>query len=175
LWAGAVTASERAARRLLNSRTAALAVVYASLIVAASRVQRPITDGSLPTLPPVAIALVVAGYPLGRALAGDVLPGPPRDGVVKELLTLGGVVPFAEELVWGRRIERDLGIGATSLLFALKHGLVDGRWRRAPGLVAFWTGLGLIRRRSLRAALALHVCANIAGVLMGHAVGRDQF
>jgi membrane protease YdiL (CAAX protease family) len=170
-----MTVSERVARRLLNSRAAALAVVYASLAAAAPRVERRITEESRPTMPPAAVALVVAGYPLGRALAGDVLPGPPPDGVAVEILSLGAIVPLAEELIWGGLVERDLGVGLTSLLFALKHGLVDGRWRRAPGLIAFWTGLGLVRRRSPKVARTLHVCANVAGVLLGHAGGRDQF
>jgi hypothetical protein len=39
----------------------------------------------------------------------------------------------------------------------------------------FWFGLGLVRRRSPKLALILHVTANASGVVAGHLVGRDSF
>jgi hypothetical protein len=51
----------------------------------------------------------------------------------------------------------------------------DVSWRRGLGLALFWTGLGLVRSRSPRLAVAAHVAAKASGVLLGHATGRDQF
>jgi membrane protease YdiL (CAAX protease family) len=99
----------------------------------------------------------------------------PRDGLAAELVALGLVVPVAEELAWGGLVEEDLGVAATSLLFAAKHCLLDGRWRRSLGLAAFWVGLGMIRRASPAQAMRLHVACNTAAVALGYATARDQF
>jgi hypothetical protein len=121
------------------------------------------------------VPLALAGYPLGCALLGHRPDQPPPDPAGLELAALAGAVAPAEELIWGRRVEPRLGIPLTAGLFALKHVVIDGRWRRAGGLALFWVGLGLTRRRSPRLALALHVTANASGVWLGHLVRRDQF
>lgn len=148
---------------------------YAGVVLAAAA--RPTTGGERRsrTVPRAAVPLAFGGYPVGRALMCDASPGPPGDGLASELLALGLVVPVAEELAWGHLVEDELGVAATSLLFALKHWVVDGRWRRMLGLAAFWAGLGGIRRAHPERALGVHVACNTAAVLLGHATGRDQF
>lgn len=121
------------------------------------------------------LPLAAAGYPAGNALLRHKPSGPPREELSIELLALAGVVAPVEELTWGRLVEPGLGIPATAILFAAKHVVVDGRWRRAAGLALFWAGLGLVRRRSPGLALGLHVAANASGVLLGHITGEDSF
>ena len=175
LWAGAIAASERSARRVFSSRATALLIAYAGLAIAAVAIAPP--DGRRRREPfsPGAVALALGGYPVGRALAGNAPSGPPPDGLAPELVALGLMVQIAEEAAWGRHVEEDLGVPATALLFSLKHAIVDGRWRRSPGLAAFWVGLGGVRKASRARALALHVVCNSAAVLLGHATARDQF
>jgi hypothetical protein len=121
------------------------------------------------------VPLAIAGYPAGNALLRHKPTGPPPEELLVELLALAGVVAPVEELTWGGLVEPRLGIPATAMLFAAKHVVVDGRWRRAAGLALFWTGLGLVRRRSPRLALGLHIAANTSGVLVGHFTGEDSF
>ena len=121
------------------------------------------------------VPLVLAGYPLGCALLGHRPNQAPPDSLEREVAALAGVLAPAEELTWGQRVEPRLGIFMTSVLFAAKHVVIDGKWRRAGGLALFWFGLGLVRRRSLKLALALHVAANASGVVAGHLTGRDAF
>jgi hypothetical protein len=121
------------------------------------------------------VSLAVAGYQAGNALLRHKPSGPPPEGLPLELLALAGVVAPVEELTWGRQVEPRLGIPATAMLFAAKHVVIDGRWRRAAGLALFWAGLGLVRRRSPKLALGLHVTANASGVLLGHIRGDDSF
>ena len=142
-----VTAAEAAARRSLRSRSAAWLVVYPLLAAGAV----------LDEAPPTRRGGSRSGWWLGVPLA------------------LAGAVAPAEEIVWGRAVERSLGIGTTAALFATKHVVIDGRWRRAGGLFLFWVGLGLVRRRSPMLALGLHVSANASGVVLGHMTGRDLF
>jgi hypothetical protein len=129
--------------------------------------------GSLALL--VGIALAAAGYPVGCKLLGHKSSAPPADSLALELVALVGVVAPVEELTWGRLVEPRLGIPMTAALFSAKHVVVDGRWRRAAGLALFWIGLGLVRRRSPKLALGVHVAANASGVLLGHAKGQDSF
>lgn len=72
-------------------------------------------------------------------------------------------------------MEPGAGIAWTGLFFTLKHVLLDRRWRRSLGLFSFWYGLGLLRRRSPRLALAVHIACNAGGVAIGHLIHRDQF
>jgi hypothetical protein len=123
----------------------------------------------------IGLGLSLFGYPLGRRILGDSLEAAPADGLVLDLLALGIVVPLTEERIWGTKVEPDFGVAPTAALFALKHVAIDGRGRRALGLAAFWTGLGLVRERSPRAAALLHCACNTGAVLRGHATGRDQF
>jgi hypothetical protein len=81
----------------------------------------------------------------------------------------------AEELSWGAIVEPSIGPAATSTLFAAKHVVIDGRWRRALGLALFWAGLAVLRRRSRPVALAAHVAANATAVALGHLSGADRF
>ena len=172
-WAAAITVAEAGARRLLRNRSRGWLLAYP--IVGATALidwpARPRRGGALW----VGIPLALAGYPIGCALLGHHPTGPPPDSQAVELLTLAGVVAPAEELAWGGRVESRLGIAPTALLFAAKHVAIDGRWRRALGLVLFWTGLGIVRRSLPMLALGIHVAANAGGVVVGHATGRDQF
>jgi hypothetical protein len=143
----------------------------AALIDRAPRVRRD--GGPLALL--IGIPLVLAGYPLGCALMGHKPYQPPADGPALELVALAGVVAPVEEMTWGRLVEPRLGVPVTAALFAAKHVLIDRRWRRAAGLALFWVGLGLVRSRSPKLALGLHVTANASGVLLGHRQGQDAF
>jgi hypothetical protein len=124
---------------------------------------------------PVGVPLALTGYALGCELLGHKPYQPPPDPMALELVALAGVVAPVEELMWGRVIEPRLGIPVTATLFAAKHVVIDGKWRRAVGLALFWVGLGLVRSRSPRLALGLHMAANAAGVVLGHVTGRDSF
>lgn len=74
------------------------------------------------------------GYPLGRGLLGDAPSGVPSDPLSLELAATGVIVPAVEEAIWGPRVEPRIGIARTAALFAAKHVVVDGRWRRGLGL-----------------------------------------
>ncbi len=171
-----VTAAEAVARRSLRSRSAAWLIVYPLLATAA------LLDDPPPTRRTgsrsgwwLGVPLALAGYPLGCALFGHKPYQAPADTVVLELAALAGAVAPAEEIVWGKSVERRLGLGTTAALFAAKHVVIDGRWRRAGGLFLFWVGLGLVRRRAAMLALGLHMSANASGVALGHMTGRDRF
>ena len=160
----------------MSSRSGAWLIAY-SLLGAAALVEgapTPRRKGGRRLLV-VGVPLAAAGYPAGNALLRHKPSGPPPEGPSIELLALAGVVAPAEELTWGRLVEPRLGIPATAMLFAAKHVVVDGRWRRAAGLALFWAGLGLVRRHSPELALGLHVAANASGVLLGHLGGEDSF
>ena len=178
-WAAAVIFGERQARRAIGTRSGALLAVYAALgLVAASPVTgRPASTaerGRGGTLA-LGLGLTFGGYQLGRWLLDDRPSNEPSEPLALELVSLGVVVPLVEELIWGARVEPAVGLAATSAVFAVKHPVVDGRWRRTLGLGLFWTGLGLLRRRSRSAAAVAHVSANAGAVLLGHLTGRDRF
>jgi len=177
-WVVAVVVSERIARSAVTSRSRGLLLAYLSLgaVTLLSEVDRSsrTVDGSRGTVV-AGLALTFSGYQLGRALLSDRPDVPPSESLAADTVALGIVVPVVEEAIWGARVEPIIGITATSLAFALKHSLVDGRWRRTLGLAAFWTGLALLRRRSRATALAAHVAANVGAVVLGHATGRDRF
>jgi hypothetical protein len=177
-WAAAVTGLEWAARRAVRRRSTAWLVAYTALGSAALAAGARIAPGSLDdnrrrTI--LGAALAMAGYPVGRAVLGDRPDTAPSDPAAQEAAAIAGVVPAAEELVWGQLVEPELGLASTASLFALKHPLVDGRWRRALGLGLSWYGLGLVRKSSPLAALALHIGNNATGVVMGRVTGQDQF
>lgn len=177
-WAAAVTGVEWTARRAFRQRSRAWLTAYGALGSAAAAAGARIERGSLDDnrgRTAAGVALAMAGYPLGRALFGDRPEGAPPEPPGREAVAIAGVVAPAEELVWGRIVEPELGVAPTAALFALKHPLVDGRWRRAFGLGLAWYGLGLVRKASPLAALALHVGNNATGVLMGRITGQDQF
>ena len=164
-------------RRRVRSRAQAWLIAYPLLAGAAwldGEPYAPRTRAAWPWLW-LGVPLTMAGYPLGCALLGYRPSQPPPDSAELELAALAGVVAPTEELIWGARVEPRLSIPLTAALFAAKHVAIDGRWRRAGGLALFCVGLGLVRRRSPRLALVLHVTANASGVALGHLVGRDQF
>ena len=182
-WATGVAGAEASARAVMPSRAVAWIVSYGTLAFASGRSSRDLRGGA-PGLvaddprwgrTAIGVGLSLVGYPLGRRILGDSAEAAPVDPLVLDLLALGIVVPLAEEKVWGTKVEPDLGIAATSILFALKHVAIDGRARRTVGLAAFWIGLGFVRERSPRAAALLHCACNTGAVLWGHATGRDQF
>lgn len=123
----------------------------------------------------VGVALAVGGYQLGRLVLGDRPDRPPSESKTVELMALAGVVAPVEELLWGAVVGPEIGFVATAGVFAVKHPLVDGRWRRVLGLFLFWIGLSLVRAYSWPMALVLHVAANAGGVLIGHRQNLDQF
>lgn len=175
-WFAAIVLGERTTRRWFASRSSAWLVSYlalGSVALLAGVAWPPGGTFNIATL--AGLALAVVGYPLGRFLTADRTGAPPREPVRRELTILGLIVAPAEELIWGAIVEPVAGIPATATLFAVKHPLVDGRWRRCFGLFLFWLGLGLVRAWSWPAALALHVGVNAAGVLVGHRFGHDQF
>jgi hypothetical protein len=182
-WAAGVGGAEALARAVMPSRAPAWIVSYGALALVSGRPSRDRPGETLPgeagnndlTRTAIGLGLILFGYSLGRRILGDSAEAAPVDGVVLDLLALGIVVPLAEEKVWGTKVEPDLGVAATAILFALKHVAIDGRARRALGLAAFWAGLGLVRERSPRAAALLHCACNTGAVLWGHATGRDQF
>lgn len=178
----AVTAAESFARRRISGRSRAWLVVYSligagagSVVLArslAGRQKRP-----APERPSLLAGLVLAGtgYQVGRLLLDDHPIGPPEETMWLETVALAGVVAPVEEIVWGGLVEPAAGVAWTGALFAAKHVAIDGRWRRWLGLAMFGWGLGLLRRRSRKLALAVHVGCNAAGVALGHLTGRDQF
>ena len=136
---------------------------------------RPGTSDTCSAAVLVGALVAIGGYPLGRRLVGDAPDKPPPDSLRLELLVLGLVVVVAEEAIWGWLVEPIVGIPATAALFAIKHPLVDGRWRRTGGLFLFWLGLGLVRTAGWPFALAIHLTLNTTGVVIGHRRGLDQF
>jgi hypothetical protein len=172
-----VTAAEGVARSRLRSRSGAWLLVY-PLLGAAALASRPpaVRPARISTLElVVGLGLAAAGYSAGRAILGSRPHEPPPESLELELAAVAGVVAPAEELIWGRCVETRVGIPLCAALFAAKHVAIDGRWRRSLGLSLFWVGLGLVRRRSPALALAVHVAANAAAVIAGHATGRDSF
>ncbi len=175
-WLAGIVAIERLARHRTSSRARGWIAGYTTLgilgllIGPAAPSAHSAGWGMAPGL-----VLATAGYPLGRAIMCDRPNRPPPDGTRLELVALAGLVAPVEELIWGAIVEPAAGVGVTAVLFAAKHPLVDGRWRRMPGLFLFWVGLGLVRSVSWPAALVLHVVLNAGGVLIGHARGADQF
>lgn len=172
-WASLVTVAEWLARRSLPSRSSAWLVAYSVLgagaLITGARVRRRSGGLSL-----AGLTLAAIGYPLGRRLLGDRPSMPPPDGPVIELVAIN-VVAATEEVTWGAVVEPVLGPTATAALFATKHIVIDGRWRRGLGLFAFWMGLASLRRRWPVAALVGHCVLNSLGVAQGHFRGRDQF
>ncbi len=164
------------ARKRSRSRSRAWLTAYPALGAAAGidRAPRRRRGGGLPAML-VGVPLALVGYQLGCALFGHKPYQSPPDSMAIELLALAGVVAPVEELTWGRLVEPRLGIPVTATLFAIKHVVIDGKWRRAGGLAIFWVGLAMVRRRSPKVALGLHVAANATGVVMGHLTGRDLF
>jgi hypothetical protein len=173
-----VAGVEWGARRAFRRRSSAWLAAYAALGAAAAAAGARINPGSLGDDRGRTIAgavLAMAGYPVGRAVFSDRPDAAPPEPAPREAVAIAGVVAPAEELVWGQMVEPALGIAPTAALFALKHPLVDGRWRRAFGLGLTWCGLGLVRKASPAAALAIHVGCNASGVVMGRITGKDQF
>lgn len=173
-WAGLITGSEWWCRRSLRSRSSAWLLAYTALgglaLLSGARLQRRSGGLSLSGL-----SLATVGYPLGRQILGDKVAGPPPDDLARELIAIGVVVATAEELAWGRLVEPIVGRTATAALFAGKHIVIDGRWRRGLGLFGFWMGLASLRKRWPMAALVVHGVLNGLGVIQGHLRGRDQF
>ncbi len=175
-WFVAVVVVEAVARRTISSRAHAWMVAYgllglAALIAAPGAPQQT----NAPWVAVIGAAVAVTGYPVGRKLLDDRADRPPPGPRGRELAALALVVAPVEELVWGAIVEPQAGIAVTAALFAVKHPLIDGRWRRTVGLASFWLGLGLIRTVSWPAALILHVVLNSGGVIAGHRRGLDQF
>jgi hypothetical protein len=161
------------ARRHVRRRSHAWLLAYgglAGLAIASGARLAPRSGG----LSLGGLTLATIGYPIGRLLLGDHPTASPPDPAALELVTIA-VIAVTEEVTWGAVIEPQLGPAATATLFASKHALIDGRWRRWLGLFTFWMGLAAQRRRWPRAALLAHAALNGAGVIQGHLTGRDRF
>ena len=171
-----VVVLERLGRKLTGSRAKGWIASYVLIGVAALLVG-PLTMKSsvLDWWVAIGVALALGGYQLGRLVLGDRPNRPPSESRNLELLALAGVVAPVEELLWGAVVGPEIGLLATAGFFAVKHPLVDGRWRRILGLFLFWIGLSLVRAYSWPLALALHIGANAGGVLIGHRQNLDQF
>ena len=176
-WAGATTLAERLVRTVSPSRSMGLLATYVPLGIAAAARGRAPSEGRPGSASEAVVGLSLAfgGYQVGRWLLDDVPDQEPPDAFVPELVTLGVVVPLAEEAIWASRVEPRFGVVATAAAFATKHPIVDRRWRRTLGLALFWTGLGLIRRRTRRGAALAHVVANSGAAVLGHLTRRDRF
>ena len=172
-WAGLITGAERWARRRLRGRSQAWLLAYGALagvaLLGGTRLGPRSRGLSLRGL-----SLAAIGYPLGQRLMGDDRSDAPPQQLALELMALE-VVAVTEELTWGAIVEPALGPAATATLFAARHVVVDGRWRRGLGLFAFWMGLAMQRRRWPAATLLVHAMLNAAGVIQGHVTGRDRF
>ncbi len=172
----AVVVLERLGRRFTGSRAKGWILSY--IVLGGIAV---ILQPTLPSANPfdwkvvLGVGLAMGGYQVGRVLLGDRPSQPPPDVRMLELVALGGVVAPVEELLWGAVVGPEIGMLATAGLFAIKHPLVDGRWRRIVGLFVFWIGLSLVRAYSWPLALGLHIAANVGGVLIGHRQNLDQF
>jgi len=171
-----VVLAERAGRRLTGSRARGWIVAYVTLGLVGEWVG-PTAPAPTAYAPAAVVGAIVAvvGYPLGRRLLHEAPDQPPPDSFRIELIALAAVVAPAEELIWGGIVEPGAGMLVTAALFAVKHPLVDGRWRRSLGLFTFWIGLGLVRAVTWQVALALHIALNAAGVVLGHRTRLDQF
>ena len=172
-WAGLVVGAEWWARRPPRRRSQAWLLAYGALgglaLLSGARLTSRSGGLSLPGL-----TLAAIGYPLGRRVMGDHPFDAPPQSLALELAALG-VVAVSEELTWGAIVEPALGPAVTATLFAAKHAVIDGRWRRGLGLFVFWMGLAAQRRRWPSAALLLHAMLNAAGVVQGHVSGIDRF
>lgn len=97
------------------------------------------------------------------------------------LLVNGWVIPFAEEWLWRGTIQPKLtgaggqivGLLATSILFSLKHALVDASLGRLLALAAFGLIMGILAlRRGWRASALAHALANTAATVLALASGQ---
>jgi len=165
---------ELIARRLISSRARALLVAYLFVVSFALHIAVPRGESELTLAAPLGALLAIVGYPAGRALLRDPARPPSRDPVGLELVAFG-FVALAEELSWGAVVEPALSLPVTAALFAAKHPLIDGRWRRVLGLGLFWLGLGLLRAESPLLAAILHVLLNTVAVVAGRIRGNDPF
>jgi hypothetical protein len=176
LWVLGIVAVEALARRLVHSRAQAWLIAYAILLVAAL-----LAGGGLAShngsrlLLLVGIPVALVGYQVGRLVLGDKPKDPPRDSYWMDAFSVGLLVPIVEELTWGARVETEIGIALTAVLFAGKHIVIDRRWKRFLGLAFVWAGLGLVRQDQAIFALILHIAINQGGVALGHGSRKDQF
>lgn len=93
----------------------------------------------------------------------------------REGLALVVVLPVVEQMLWGWILTPALGTLVVAALFAIKHPLSDGNWRRSPALVGFWLGMSLVRSVNPFLAIVIHMLLN--GVAFAKTVRsrRDEF
>jgi membrane protease YdiL (CAAX protease family) len=98
------------------------------------------------------------------------------------ILVNGLYVPVAEEYLWRglaqvhlrRLFSPPLAIGITSLLFSLKHVLVDASFGRFLTLVAFGAICGIVaERKSWKSSAAIHLFVNTTTTIMGLVLGLE--
>lgn len=174
LMTAAIVLSELIARRLLSSRARALLVAYLFIASIAIVVAVPRGEGELTLAALAGALLAIVGYPAGRALLRDPTRAPSHDPLALELAAFA-FVALSEELSWGAVVEPAISSPVTAAVFALKHPVVDGHWRRVLGLGLFWLGLGVVRGESALLAAILHVALNVAAVVDGRIRGNDPF
>jgi membrane protease YdiL (CAAX protease family) len=97
------------------------------------------------------------------------------------LLVNGWVIPFAEEWLWrgnmlpklSGAIGQIAGLLVTSLLFSLKHALVDASLGRLLALTAFGLVMSVLAlRRGWRASALAHALANTLATILALASGQ---
>lgn len=99
------------------------------------------------------------------------------------LIVNGVVVPFAEEWLWRGRIQPWLaatggplaGVLLSSILFSLKHAIVDASPARLLTLTAFGLVMGaLAARKGWRASALAHAAANILATTLALTVAGTE-
>jgi membrane protease YdiL (CAAX protease family) len=100
---------------------------------------------------------------------------------VSLLLMNGWVIPFAEEWLWRGKVQPQLigtsgqvaGVLVSSVLFSLKHAIVDASLARLLALSAFGLVLGVLAlRRGWRAAALAHALANTVATTLALLTGQ---
>jgi membrane protease YdiL (CAAX protease family) len=100
---------------------------------------------------------------------------------VSMLLVNGWVIPFAEEWLWRGRIQPQLigaggqavGLLVTSVLFSVKHAIIDASLARLLALLAFGLVMGLLAlRQGWRAAALAHALANTLATALALTSGQ---
>jgi hypothetical protein len=175
VWAVGIVGVEFLARHFFSSRARAWLAAYGSLLVVVLLTGAELGGAEQVGFLWLGVVLALVGYPLGRALFRDKPHAAPSDSWPLDALSVGLLVPVAEELLWGAKVEPTAGVLLTAGLFALKHVVIDGRWKRVLGLALFWLGLSMVRADHASVALVLHVAVNQAGVALGHKTKKDQF
>lgn len=171
---------ERAARTRVSRSTAWLIVHPLTLLLAVL-----LLDFHVPSTPHAGAWTVAALGVVGAAAAYAVLRWAFRDTArrplgtdypaAREGLALVVVLPAVEQMLWGWALAPALGTVTVALLFAIKHPVSDGNWRRVPALSGFWLGISAVRTVDPFLAIASHMCLNAVAFAKTVVNRRDEF